>query len=149
VGSKDKNKQAAEMVARKQQERQERAVQAFKALGDPTRLGIFDCLRAASGPVTVTPVGKKGEKVTKSRELTVSEVCLYVTGGEKTVATVSHHLKELRQAGLISMKRRGKNMVCAVNPEATESLIGYLVSPVFDKSSLPSPFEAEGEEDEE
>ncbi len=37
-------------------------------------------------------------------------------------STVSHHLKELRQAGLISMVRDGRNIMCAVNSEALGEL---------------------------
>ena len=37
-------------------------------------------------------------------------------------STVSHHLKELRQAGLISMTRYGRTVGCAVNSEALEEL---------------------------
>ncbi len=37
-------------------------------------------------------------------------------------STVSHHLKELRQAGLISMVRDGRNIMCSVNSEALGEL---------------------------
>ncbi len=37
-------------------------------------------------------------------------------------STVSHHLKELRQAGLISMVRDGRNIMCTVNSEALDEL---------------------------
>lgn len=37
-------------------------------------------------------------------------------------STVSHHLKELRQAGLISMVRDGRNIMCTVNAEALSEL---------------------------
>ncbi len=37
-------------------------------------------------------------------------------------STVSHHLKELRQAGLITMTRRGRNVECHVNTEALAEL---------------------------
>jgi|SRR5579862_6611328 len=94
----------------------------FKALGDPTRLRIFTFLRSCEGPVAV---GEEGE-VRPVCGPTVGEVCCQVTGAEKISSTISFHLKELRNAGLISVERRGKNMVCAVNPAAVEVLKAYL-----------------------
>jgi DNA-binding transcriptional ArsR family regulator len=36
--------------------------------------------------------------------------------------TVSHHLKELVSAGLISTEKQGKFLTCRVNPKALEAL---------------------------
>lgn len=94
----------------------------FKALGDPTRLRIFTFLRACCGPVAV---GEEGE-VRPVCGPTVGEVCCHVTGADKISSTISFHLKELRNAGLITVERRGKNMVCAVNPAALAVLSAYL-----------------------
>jgi DNA-binding transcriptional ArsR family regulator len=44
----------------------------------------------------------------------VGELC---KGLEIDPSTVSHHVRELRQSGLIRMERRGKNMLCWVDPE--------------------------------
>ncbi len=93
----------------------------FKALGDPTRLRIFEFLRGCCCPVAV---GEEGE-VSPIEGPTVGEVCCQVTGAEKITSTVSFHLKELRTAGLISMEKRGKNMVCAVNRDAVAWLAAF------------------------
>ncbi len=37
-------------------------------------------------------------------------------------STVSHHLKELRQAGLIQMARRGRQVACWVEKDVLEEL---------------------------
>ena len=70
----------------------------FKALGDPTRLRIFDFLRSCCCPVAV----EEGGDVRPVDGPTVGEVCCRVTGAERINSTISHHLKELRLAGLIS-----------------------------------------------
>ena len=93
----------------------------FKALGDPTRLRIFEFLRCCCVPVAV---GEGGE-VRPVEGPTVGEVCCQVTGAEKITSTVSFHLKELRNAGLIVMEKRGKNMVCCIDRDAVRKLADY------------------------
>lgn len=90
----------------------------FKALGDPTRLKIFEFLATCCSPVSVEASGE----VRALHGPTAGEVCCHVTGVEKITSTVSFHLKELRNSGLILMDRRGKNMVCAVSNEAVDML---------------------------
>ncbi len=94
----------------------------FKALGDPTRLHIFEFLRGCCCPVAVEENGD----VRPVLGPTVGEVCCHVTGAERINSTISHHLKELRLAGLITIERRGKNMICGVNREAVAALVAYL-----------------------
>lgn len=55
----------------------------------------------------------------------VGEVCCRVTGSEKITSALSVHLKELRTAGLIQMERRGKHILCTVNPQAVALLALY------------------------
>jgi ArsR family transcriptional regulator, arsenate/arsenite/antimonite-responsive transcriptional repressor len=102
----------------------DRIAAMFKALGDPTRLRIFELLRGCCCPVAVGEVGE----VRPVEGPTVGEVCCRVTGADRITSTVSHHLKELRLAGLITVERRGKNMICGINQEAVSLLAVYLAA---------------------
>jgi ArsR family transcriptional regulator len=94
---------------------------AFKALGDPTRLRIFEFLRECCGPVAVDEQG--GVRLVEGP--TVGEICCHVTGEDKISSAISFHLKELRLAGLIHVDRRGKNMICSINRAAVAQLAAY------------------------
>src|SRR5450432_4132110 len=99
-------------------------VAMFKALGEPTRLKIFEFLRSCCCPVAVEDSGD----VRMVSGPTVGEVCCQITGLEKITSTISEHLKELKDAGLITIERRGRNMVCGVNFEKTRELGSYLLN---------------------
>lgn len=94
----------------------------FKALGDPTRLRIFEFLRCCDVPVALENSGE----VRSVDEPTVGDVCCHVTGVEKITSTISFHLKELRSANLIQMEKRGKCMICSINQPAVDELTAYL-----------------------
>jgi hypothetical protein len=59
---------------------------------------------------------------------TVGEICCRLNGTERITSTMSHHLKELRLAGLITTERSGKNIICKVNQAALGELLAYLAS---------------------
>jgi SAM-dependent methyltransferase/DNA-binding transcriptional ArsR family regulator len=94
----------------------------FRALGDPTRLRIFQFLRSCAHPVAVSETGD----VRRVEGPTAGEVCCRITGIERVTSTISFHLKELRLAGLITMERRGRNMVCTVNADTIQRLQEFL-----------------------
>src|SRR5437588_294699 len=76
-----------------------------KALGDPVRLLIVDVLRKHAGKVCV---------------------CELVPLFDVSQPTVSHHLKVLRDAGLVGSERRGLWAYYYVVPGALEELAGWL-----------------------
>ncbi|MGO8672487.1 MAG: ArsR/SmtB family transcription factor [Capsulimonadaceae bacterium] len=96
----------------------------FKALGDPTRLRIFELLRDCASAVAIEETGE----VRRLQGQTVGEICCYITGEDRIASTISFHLKELRLAGLVDVERRGKYIIYSVNPEAVEHLAVYFGS---------------------
>ena len=96
----------------------------FKALGDPTRLRIFEFLRGCCNAVAIEENGDVRPVV----GMTVGEVCCSISGEEKITSTLSHHIKELRLAGLINMERQGKNILCCINQKALNQLAHYFQS---------------------
>jgi ArsR family transcriptional regulator len=87
----------------------------FKALGDPTRLAIFELIRD----------GVDQHEGHTSRELarTVSGIA---SGFDVSLSTVSHHLKELRAAGLIQCERRGQSIYCSIDPAVLTDVERFL-----------------------
>jgi ArsR family transcriptional regulator len=76
-----------------------------KALGDPVRVQLIDVLRKHAGKVCV---------------------CELVPLFDVSQPTVSHHLKVLRQSGLVGSERQGLWAYYYVIPEALEELSRWL-----------------------
>jgi len=93
----------------------------FKALGDPTRLRIYSFLCDCRCPVVVEGSGD----VRPVTGPTVGEICCHITGVEQASSNISFHLKELRNAGLITMEKRGKNVLCGVDNAAQQTLLNF------------------------
>ncbi len=95
----------------------EQLAEIFKALGNPHRLAVFLRLatccppgtRSFSDPQARRFVGQLGEEI------------------EVAPSTVSHHIKELRQSGLITVERKGKNIACWINDEALSRLTNLFI----------------------
>lgn len=88
----------------------------FKALSNPNRLKIFMRLTSCCQPGTVTSINNStGE---------VGCACVGELGQDLGIvaSTISHHIKELRQAGLIRMERRGQKMECWIDPKTLAAL---------------------------
>jgi ArsR family transcriptional regulator, arsenate/arsenite/antimonite-responsive transcriptional repressor len=81
---------------------------AFKALGDPVRLQLLSQIATATG----------GEAC----------VCDLTPAFDLTGPTISHHLKVLREAGLINCERRGTWVYYWAIPERMAALARVIAS---------------------
>ena len=84
--------------------------QVFKALGDPVRLRLLSLIGAHQG----------GEVC----------VCELTDAFNLTQPTISHHLKVLREAGIITSERRGTWVYYRLEPAALERMGALLTAPV-------------------
>ena len=76
----------------------------FKALADPTRVAIINCLSAADEVC----------------------VCNLTETFDLSQPTISHHLRILREAGLVESSRRGTWAYYRLVPESIAALRGAL-----------------------
>lgn len=83
----------------------ERMARVAKALGDPVRMQIVDVLRKHAGKVCV---------------------CELVPLFDLSQPTISHHLRKLRDAGIVGSERRGLWAYYYVLPGSLEELSGWL-----------------------
>ena len=86
-------------------ERAIRMAEVAKALGDPIRLQLVDVLRRHAGKVCV---------------------CELVPLFEISQPTLSHHLKRLREAGIVDSERQGLWAYYYVRPDALKELSSWL-----------------------
>ena len=89
-----------------------RISEMFKALSNPNRLRIFLAMTRAYGP------GEQNLDDEGVRRC-AGDLCKNVGIAP---STLSHHIKELRRAGLIQVERKGKTIVCSVNRDALRML---------------------------
>ncbi|MFE7722375.1 ArsR/SmtB family transcription factor [Nocardia rhizosphaerihabitans] len=85
---------------------------AFKALSDPVRLRLLSLVASHSG----------GEAC----------VCDLSAGFELSQPTISHHLKVLREAGLLSSERRGSWVYYRIESQALAPLSRLLDIPAIE-----------------
>lgn len=88
-------------------EEAERTARMFKALGDPVRLRLFSSVASHEG----------------------GEACVCdISDVGVSQPTVSHHLKKLKEAGLLTSERRGTWVYYRLAPSVLAALSGLLTT---------------------
>jgi DNA-binding transcriptional ArsR family regulator len=75
-----------------------RVVAAFKALSNETRLGVFEHIRLGLG------------KASLDQEMRPT-ICNVASNFDISLSTISHHIKELRNADLVRCERQGQTIL--------------------------------------
>ncbi|MEV0928859.1 metalloregulator ArsR/SmtB family transcription factor [Streptomyces spongiicola] len=97
----------------------ETAARMFKALGDPVRLRLFSSVASHEG----------------------GEACVCdISDVGVSQPTVSHHLKKLKEAGLLTSERRGTWVYYRVQPSVLAAM-GRLLAPTPAPAPAPAPAE--------
>lgn len=96
------------------------AIELMAALGSPTRMRLLRLLQ------------DKALRCCDPAGCDLSERCCTVSeladGLGVSIANASHHLKELRRAGLITMERRGRHVYAAIDRKAVLALADLIRS---------------------
>ncbi len=99
--------------------------QALAALADPTRFAVFQCIRGCGGAAGYdTETGycdADQEGGTALCEVRCRVPC--------APNNLTHHLKKLREAGLIETEKRGRTVYARVRPEMLATLSKFFASP--------------------
>lgn len=85
---------------------QNTAAHAFATLGHPARLAVFRLL------MRFAPQGQRPTEIAQALGLRPN--------------TLSHHLADLTQAGLVQVQKQGRSLIYAVDLASTSALVGYL-----------------------
>lgn len=99
---------------------QKKLAQIFKALSNEQRLNLFQMLIEWQGreeSLDLTGIGCDGV------EKCFTKACCSL---DLSRSTISHHFKELENAGLVTLTRHGQSSICKINPEAVQAIRDFL-----------------------
>ncbi|HTV87620.1 MAG TPA: metalloregulator ArsR/SmtB family transcription factor [Stellaceae bacterium] len=98
----------------------DRAVTALSALAQQTRLALFRLL-VAQGPAGL-PAGAVAERLGVAP------------------SSLSFHLQQLLHAGLVTQRRRGRQLIYAAEYDAMNGLLAYLTENCCGRGAAAAPF---------
>jgi DNA-binding transcriptional ArsR family regulator len=108
-----------------------RFAEAFRALSNPNRLAIFLHLISCCPPGTSCSFDEEMRRCVRD----LGEGLHIVS------STISHHIKELRTAGLIHVQKKGKFTQCWIDGEAVavmaDLLTGRFAIPTLTEDNVP------------
>ncbi|MBS1718843.1 MAG: helix-turn-helix transcriptional regulator [Armatimonadetes bacterium] len=91
------------------------------ALGDPTRLAVFECVLGCGGSSAYDTETGQCDAGSVGAVASCDVKCQLPCAPN----TVSHHLSILREVGLITSEKRGREVYVSVVPEALEALADF------------------------
>ena len=91
----------------------------FKALSNEQRLKLFKMIYDCQ----VEKLSNKDSTCVKGVDKAFTKACNYLSIAR---STVSHHMKELENAGLISTTRKGQSFTCEINMGAVKAIQQFL-----------------------
>ena len=94
----------------------------FKALANEQRLKILNMLYDWQG-LGEGKIDEQEAACCLGVEKCFTKACCSLTLSR---STISHHFKELENAGLITVSRSGQSYVCKINPEAIHAIRDFL-----------------------
>jgi ArsR family transcriptional regulator len=94
-------------------------IKIFKALSNDQRLKLFKMIYDCQ----MERRSNKGSSCPKGLDKAFTRACNHLSLAR---STVSHHMKELENAGLISMTRTGQSFTCEINMDAVKAVRQFL-----------------------
>jgi ArsR family transcriptional regulator, arsenate/arsenite/antimonite-responsive transcriptional repressor len=91
----------------------------FRALSNEQRLKLFKMIYDCQ----VDKCSNQGSRCVEGVDKAFTRACEHLSVAR---STVSHHMKELENAGLISMTRNGQSFICEINMDAVKAIQQFL-----------------------
>ena len=99
--------------------KQSNLIKIFKALSNDQRLKLFQMIYACH----MEKCSNKDLSCSGGIDKAFTKACEYLNIAR---STVSHHMKELENAGLISTTRNGQFFTCEINMDAVKAIQQFL-----------------------
>lgn len=99
-------------------------IAVFRALSDPTRFAVYQCIRCCGGACSYNE--DRGECCGSNDDNDGVTACRIRCTVPCSPSTLSHHLNELRAAGLITTERHGRVIKCRIHTEALAQIGAFV-----------------------